>query len=47
MKCKCGKDMNLKKEDVSKNKDGKEYVREVYCCEECDIWITVETPRGR
>lgn len=47
MKCqKCGKEMEITKEDISRNPDnGKKYSRVVCVCKECDIWISVEVPK--
>lgn len=48
MKCiKCGKEMKAVKKDLSRNslvKPNIKYLREVFHCEEDDVWINVETP---
>lgn len=46
MECpKCQKEMVIKNQDISHNsKNGKQYNRVVYWCEQDDIWVNIEIP---
>src|SRR3989338_1990592 len=47
MKCpKCGKEMVIKKQDISHDsKNNKQYNRTVYWCEQDDVWGNIEIPK--
>ncbi len=49
MKCpKCHNIMKVVSEDESSNSENnKIYLRVIYHCEECDIWLNLETPKEK
>ncbi len=39
--------MELVKNDFTENTEtGNKYARDIYCCKEDDIWVTVEIPEA-
>ncbi len=43
----CHEKMQLNKKDISLRRDGKQYQRKIYWCEEDDVWINFEVPLNR